>query len=68
MPKRVAKPTSNIKHMLLNAGSSSKKKKQVCMIRVRKGGREGGVWVVTWLFDLEHHIVRIIGEGITGRR
>ena len=30
MPKRVAKPTSNIKHMLLsNAGSSSKKKKQV---------------------------------------
>ena len=48
MPKRVAKPTSNIKHMLLNAGSSSKKKKQVCMIRVRRG-REGGRGVVTWL-------------------
>ena len=30
MPKRVAKPTSNIKHLLLSkAGSSNKKKKQV---------------------------------------
>ena len=55
--------------MLLNAGSSSKKKKQVCLIRVRRG-REGGRGVDGHMvvFDLKHHLVCITGESITGRR